>query len=107
MEHLLGIDGSRAVQPGNVPPARRFRAKDYIRAVVRAEVACTTRGLRLFLLSLLTRTLLSPFGKPLIIFRYLKHHLLGCGVTHLPCQSTRLFGSFAPMFGVIENVRRH
>ena len=33
-----------------------------------------------FLLSPLSRTLLSPFGKPLVILRYTKHHLFGCVV---------------------------
>jgi hypothetical protein len=63
--------------------------------------------LRLFLLSLLSLALLSPFGKPLVILRYTKHHFFGCVVPHLPCQNTRLFGSLPPMFGVIKNVRMH
>jgi hypothetical protein len=54
------------------------------------------RRLRLPLLSLLPRTLLSLFGKPLVILRYPKHHLPGSGVTHLPRQNTRLFGSLPP-----------
>jgi hypothetical protein len=63
--------------------------------------------LRLFLLSLLSRTLLSPFSKSLVVLGNPEHHLPGSCVSHLLCQSTRLFGSLPPMFGIIENVRRH
>jgi hypothetical protein len=55
--------------------------------------------------SLLLRALLRPYGEPLVVFRYAKHHSSGGGVTHLLRQNTRLLGSLPPMFGVIENVR--
>jgi hypothetical protein len=64
------------------------------------------RRLRLFLLSLLSRTLLNPFSEPLVILlsqassRWKRRH------SSAPPEHA-LFGSLPPMFGVIENVRRH